>query len=562
VNRPSFQGPAFTGGWPVSCRTAHGVIHCAQRGVGRLVTDFDESSEGDLEQVMSLSPWLGSLAIGLSLGAFGCESSPAVQVLSESTRLARERPSPKESAVFDGKVVRLRGARGETLGVELRISDGRSRVATLSLPSAVATVTGFAVGSLDVREPSTSMYGPSAGRGTYPDILTPVPQPVRTNDLAYFDVAIPGDAAPGRYEGALTVDARTIPAVLDVSCARIDLKDRPLVWVFYAPREVARAHGLPDGDGAELVDKEAQYDALFRAHGAYLASDLPPVRFEARTRMMHDVPYWPVAIDVTSDDTVAASVRQWLGLFANTGVTPFAIPVDEPHTPAEKARARHIAEVIGRSGGGRPRLLRAVTDAESPVYGDAIDVFVSPKDIPTAGAANATERERDAGGERFWTYNGKPPEAGSMVLDAEGSALRTWGWIAERYHVALWYAWEGLYFSDRYNGGTSADVTHDPVTFDERRHGGSDFGNGDGVLAYPGPLPSLRLKVLRRGLQDRLLLEELEALGGAATAREIERRVIPAALGEAGATAGWPTTEVAWERARGQVLDAIEARCR
>jgi hypothetical protein len=559
VNRPSFQGTAFMGGWPVSYRTAPGV-RCVRRGLERRATDFDEASEGDVEQVMSLSPWLGSLAVGLSLGAFGCKSSPAVQVLSESTRLARERPSPEESAVFDGKVVRLRGARGETLGVELRISDGRSRAADLSLPSGAATVTGFSVASLDVREPSTSMYGPSAGRGTYPDILTPVSQPsqpVRTNDLAYFDVAIPSDAQPGRYEGALTVDARTIPAVLDVSCARIDLKDHPLVWVFYAPREVARAHGLPDGDGAELVDKEAQYDALFRAHGAYLASDLPPARFEARTRMMHDVAYWPVAVDVTSDDSVAASVQQWLGLFANTGVTPFAIPVDEPHTPAEKARARHIAEIIGRSGGGRPRLLRAVTDAESPVYGDAIDVFVSPKDI----SAEAADGEHDAGGKRFWTYNGKPPEAGSMVLDAEGGALRTWGWIAERYHVALWYAWEGLYFSDRYNGGTSADVTHDPITFDERRHGGSDFGNGDGVLAYPGPLPSLRLKVLRRGLQDRLLLEELEALGGAATAREIERRVIPAALGEAGPTSGWPTTEVAWERARGQVLDAIEARC-
>jgi hypothetical protein len=331
------------------------------------------------------------------------------------------------------------------------------------------------------------------------------------------------------------------------------LKPRPLVWVFYAPREIARAHGLPDGDSSELVDKEEEYDALFRAHGAYLASDLPPARFEARRRFVHDVAYWPVAVDTTSDVTIDADVRRWLALFAGTGVTPFAIPVDEPHSPAERARARHVADVIGRSGGGRPGLLRAVTDAASPAYGDAIDVFVSPKNIPHA------ESERHASGERFWTYNGRPPEAGSMVLDAESSALRTWGWIGERYHVELWYAWEGLYFSDRYNGGGPTDVVHDPVTFDERRRGGADFGNGDGLLAYPGPLPSLRLKVLRRGLQDRLLLEELEALGGAA--REIVRRAIPAALGEASATPAWPTTEVAWERLRGQVLDAIEGRC-
>jgi hypothetical protein len=507
-------------------------------------------------QLMTSSRWVIPLLTSSCLGAIECAPSPDLQVLSESTRLAGERPSPEGSAVFDGNAVHLRGARGETLGLEVRVSDGRSREARLTLPAAAATVTGFAVGSLAVRERSTSMYGTSEGGGSYPDVLTPAQGPVRTSTLAYFDVAISGAATPGRYEGTLAVDTRNIPATLEVSCARIDLKKHPLVWVFYAPGEIAQAHGLPDGDGAALVDKEGEYDALFREHGAYLASDLPPARFEARRRFVHDVSYWPVAIDTTSDDAIVADVRRWTALFAGSPVTPFAIPVDEPHTAAEKARARHVADVIGASGGGRPRLLRAVTDAFSSSYGDAFDVFVSPKNIPSI------ERDRAPLGEHFWTYNGRPPEAGSMTLDAEGSALRTWGWIAERYHVELWYAWEGLYFSDRYNGGGPRDVLQDPVSFDERRRGGTDFGNGDGVLAYPGPLASLRLKVLRRGLQDRLLLEELGALGAPERAREIVRDVIPRALGEAGGRPSWPKTEVPWERARLQVLDAIESRCR
>jgi hypothetical protein len=504
---------------------------------------------------MSWSRWVSCLTASAAIGGGACARAPEFQVLSESTRLSREQSPPADSAVFDGRRVRLRGARGETLGVELRVSDGRARSVRLTFPEAATHVTAFEVRSLEVREPSSGMYGPSTGKGTYPDVLLPAEGALRTSDVAYFDVEIASTAEPGRYEGELTVDARAIPAEVEVSRARIQLDQHPLVWVFYAPREIARVHGLPDRDDPALIAKEAEYDALFRAHGAYLASDVSPARFAARRRFVHDVSYWPVAIDTTSDAAIASDVRSWLALFRGSGVTPFAIPVDEPHSVEERERARHIGEAIGLAGGGRPGLLRAVTDEARPGYGDAIDVFVSPRNIPAARLDGARR------GQRFWTYNGRPPEAGSMILDTEGAALRTWGWIAARYDVELWYAWEGLYFSDRYNRGGPTDVLRQPVTFDERRRGGSDWGNGDGVLAYPGPLASLRLKVLRRGLQDRLLLRELERCGGADTAREIERRTVPVALGESRGHAEWPASESAWERARGAVLDAIEARC-
>jgi hypothetical protein len=399
------------------------------------------------------------------------------------------------------------------------------------------------------------MYGESTGTGAYPDILVPVKDSAPAGDHAYFDVTISNSATPGTHRGEMVVGGRSLEVVLDVSRARIDLSKNPVVWVFYSPAEIARAAGLADDDGPSLIAKEAEYDALFRAHGAYLASDLPPARFAARKRFVHDVAFWPVAIDTRDDDSIKRDVREWVALFRGTGVTPFAIPVDEPRTPEKKERARHIAEVIGAAGGGRPALLRGVTDKASSAYGDVMDVFLSPANFPTV------RLRREANGERFWTYNGRPPAAGSMVLDTEGAALRTWGWIAERYDIDLWYAWEGLYFSDRYNGGGPTDVMVDAITFDERTKGGSDWGNGDGVLAYPGPLPSLRLKVLRRGLEDRLLLRELEKCGAGDVARDIVRRTVPKALGEAGEIATWPSSEIGWERARNDVLDSIEARC-
>ena len=501
--------------------------------------------------------WLRSVSCLLSAAAavVACRSPASVELFGESTRPAVGRKAPGPSAVFDGKTVHLRGARGETLGLNLRINDGHQRRLRLELPGEVARVTAFDVRSLDVEEPSSSMYGPSLGRGRYPDVLLPSNDGVSTTEQGYFDVAIGQATNAGRYLGQLWVGDLRIPVELSVSTARIDLEREPFVWVFYLPRDIARAHGLVDDDAPEVLALERNYDALFRAHGAFLASDLPPARFELRRAGVHDVKYWPVAIDTSSDDAIERDVKQWLRLFQGSVVVPFAIPVDEPRTPEQRLRARHIAEVIGRAGGGRPRLLRAVTDARAPVYGDSIDVYLSPANFPEPAASRSTP------GERYWTYNGRPPGAGSMILDTDGAALRTWGWIAERYQVELWHAWQGLYYSDRYNDGKVTDVMRDPVTFDERTRDGSDHGNGDGVLVYPGPLPSLRLKALRRGLQDRLLLRQLAACGARQEEQRIVRQVVPRALGEGQGDASWSINEESFEQARRQVLDAIEREC-
>jgi hypothetical protein len=496
---------------------------------------------------------------GLALGALvlaGCACERVeLAVTAESTKLRADDPLPETSAVFDGKRVRLRGVRGETLGVNVHLGDGREQSVELELPEHVAQISPFQVGFVRVREPSTAMYGESRGKGRYPDVLTPVSGAVTADKRVYFDVALRKDAPVGLHRGELTIEKQRFELELVVEPLSIDLSVDPLVWVFYLPKEIARVHGIPEDDGSELLELEERYHSLFRAHGALLATNLPPGRFPPRKRFVRDVRHWPVALDLSSDAAITKDVREWLTLFEGSQVIPFTIPVDEPATLAQKQRAAHIARVIGRAGGGPPRLLRAVTDRFSDVYDGSIDVWFSPWDIP------ARAQQRRPKGERFWTYNGKPPGAGSMIIDTDGVALRTWGWIAYLYEIDLWYAWEGLYFSDRYNGGGPTDLERDTVTFDERTRGGEDFGNGDGLLAYPGPRPSLRLKALRRGLSDRLLLVALDRCGGRERAQQIARGLVPRALGEAsGNRPSWPRDERAFEAAKGELLDALTQR--
>lgn len=448
----------------------------------------------------------------------GCKSNP-IAIVGDGEKLRRDDALPRTSPIFDGEVVRLRGARGETLGVQV-LSHGKSRVA-LSLVG--LRVDAFRVRYLHVTEPSTAMYGPSRGAGWYPDPLEPARAPVDGDAL--FDVVIPDDATPGRHGGTLTVDGRLIPVELRVEPATVKLE--PFVWIWY------RLDEMPAG-------QERAYHALARAHGAYFASDLRGADFEARRELMAGTRYWPVSLD---DKDARAAADAWERTFAALPQVAFVTTVDEPATAEARAEARRMGEAIGK----HPHLLRAVTAAPSPDFGDAIDVFISPASRPP----------------HRWTYNGAPPSAGSLILDGDGTALRTWGWIAMRYDVELWYAWEGTYYQDRYNEGGPTDVLHNPLTFDQRRKHAAhaDWGNGDGVLVYPGPWPSLRLKALRRGLQDRALLQALAACGAGDVVAKETRALVPRALDEGQGEAAWPRDEAAWEAARGRLYDAWRARC-
>jgi hypothetical protein len=148
-----------------------------------------------------------------------------------------------------------------------------------------------------------------------------------------------------------------------------------------------------------------------------------------------------------------------------------------------------------------------------------------------------------------------------MVLDAEPPGMRTWGWIAWRWQIPIWYVWDGLYWHDRHNRrgapmpGRSLDPRADPVSFDD----GEDHGNLDGVLALPGCRPTLRLAALRRGYQDHALLE-LAAACNRPAADELAAQLVPRALGDAGDRPSWPSDEATWEAARQRLIELASCR--
>lgn len=483
------------------------------------------------------------------------EPGPPVTIVTETTKLRRGDPLPPTSAIFDGTRVHMRAARGETLAFQVVRRGAGSMQAELALGDLAARA--WRVDDVRVVHASTGMYGPSAGTGDYPDRLVPGEGArVTAPRVALFEIAIAPEAPTGVHRGALTIDARAIPVeveVLPVAIAPIGsgatpgAEGAPWVWAFYNASELARGLGLAPGS-PEAWAAEDRYRELFRGYGVFATPELTLDDADRRAPAIRGVRFVPVLLP-RGKAAIQAATRGWKARLDGSGQDAFAIPIDEPHTLIDTLAARVIAQWLDEAGGG---VWLAVTDNPSWLYGGRAHVLIAPG-APGSGPP-----------ERRWTYNGAPPQAGSMIVDTDGAAPRTWGWIAFRWDVPLWYVWDAIYWRDRHNAkrrgepAVMMDPARDAQTFDD----GGDQGNLDGVLAYPEVQASLRLVAIRRGVTDRALLDALARCAGRPAAEAIARTIMPTALAAAGlppAPGAWPVDEHAWEAARGRVLDALVA---
>jgi len=199
-------------------------------------------------------------------------------------------------------------------------------------------------------------------------------------------------------------------------------------------------------------------------------------------------------------------------------------PQDEPETASDFLKAQAYADLIHEAD---PRFKVAITGdfAQSGLdrylYGH-LDMFVM--NFKSFDPIKQVERQKR--GEHFWTYT-------ALIQNVENPSpfwmiefpllnLRIIPWINYRYGVEGLLYWTTSYWNEIHARGGSPWT--DPCSVKERIL----CYNGDGVLVYPGkevnyivprgafgslsqaavygPVPSLRLKALRDGMEDYELL--------------------------------------------------------
>ena len=220
-------------------------------------------------------------------------------------------------------------------------------------------------------------------------------------------------------------------------------------------------------------------------------------------------------------------------------------------------------------------------------------------DIPTAwmqvgvtdtwqSAADSLTADPD---KRLYFYNGNRPVSGTFAIEDDGIALRVSAWAQYKKKIDRWFYWDSTYYNN-YQGNTGhTNVFQKAQTFGDFEQVHSELGetgwnylNGDGVLFYPGtdtlypsdsygvngPFASLRLKHLRRGIQDVDYLTLAAAINPTRTS-EIVNEIIPKVLWEYGVSdpkdptwvltdISWSTDPDVWETARAELADIIERR--
>jgi hypothetical protein len=484
----------------------------------------------------------------------------------------------------------LRSAQPMTVPLKIEISDlvGPGGTISASAHTAVYRVGDVRVNQFASWYPEHT--GRPATPTDFPDKLIPWDAPgagpVRLdstrNTLAWVDLRVPPTIGPGEYLGKLTlrdsaqntalasygIRLRVMPVALPsepglaVLC-RIDPRDLLTEYLNW-PREPAEdtrlIPGRADHDSAiALVNTTMR---LFHEHGLtpVLWASFPKYRPLRDRRVEVDwgpydelvsgwlsgeafddlvgVSRWPIPASVEfpsaaregglGDARCARLLASYLAEcrqhFAERGWLDRAFLRLTPPEPLSAESVRQMERtvaIVRQSETDLPvvahlplRSLRGLGWTNSPAI-DIPDVGIwAPPAMWFEPAALSEQRAR---GHKIWLVPDRPPYSASLAVESLPTDAESLPWLAYRYGVgALW-----IEHAAEFGGAEEAQAAGQRAAAECLIYSGRAYGVTD------RPLGSIRMKRLRRGVQDYGLLQLLERRGKGALARMLAEQLVP-----------------------------------
>jgi len=426
---------------------------------------------------------------------------------------------------------------------------------------------------------------------------TVVPTPLVQNQGFWIDLYLPRDKSwpAGLYRGTIKVlsGGKTVASLpLEVNLLPHYLPDEnhSNAWVFNSdiseyfpgtsPSELTRKlkfqahrHRIDMVGGAE-PNKRAYSEKMLEAYRPWLdGSAFTPENGYQGPGEGQGEKLFPIGMygeDVLGREDQTSVQRQsdlWVEWFRQhaPAVEYFYYIIDEPG-PSQFYWIDRIAGWIHNNPGPGKKLPVFLTREYTPEIKDAIDIW--------AGAVRTGKLDSlHAAGKQYWFYNGDRPHWGHTMLECECADLRVNAWIKYLYGISTWFVWESTHWTHNASGPKGhlhQRVFSNPVTY---INWWWDYGNGDGVLLYPGRMPfypdedcgldeiltSIRYKNIRRGQQDFELMWMAEQKVGRAKVMEVVRSIVPQAFDTVPDKAHVPWTENGedYEKARLRLIGLL-----
>ena len=419
-----------------------------------------------------------------------------------------------------------------------------------------------------------AVSSPVGATGLWPDALAPIKEPftmatqysVVQNRPIWVDVEIPNLTPAGIYSGKITVTKdkdviETLNVDLQVYNFSLPEKRNLITYMNVSKGSLASFYHLPAS--SPEIDKLTQkyYDFLYsRRMEPWFNDQLQPkitlnggkvnVTFDnsrydyylkklnSRRVLLNAYPselrrvITAKTFSKEFDQIMKSYISQVYSYFEKNGWKDrlvFNSPVDEPNTQEDYEETRHWADLVHEAAPGVAFLATESPVTDNPEWGTLqgkVNNFsIHGNALNKQEVKQAIVDEQKKGGEMTWYISCDQvyPQP-NYFIDAPALDLVMVPWITARYNMSGILYWAMTFWSQ------TPDPWLDPVTFISGFLC-SDGGvlNGEGSLLYPGdhtkrytgqpnvdgPVSSIRMELLREGIEDYEYLHMLKELGDA-----------------------------------------------